>query len=389
MKSIRIILALGAFFVLGAVVIAGCGSGVSGDAIADVSGNPITKRAFAHWVFIAAKGQAAQSPGAPVIIPDPPEFKKCISTAKAAIPQLAKTPDKTIKKDCGDLFTSLRDEVMGFLIKSYWYQAEAHRQHISINNADIQKALADAKKQQGFTSDTQFQSFLKSSGQTLDDILYRVRVNQLFKKLTAKAGVGTATDAQVQAYYNTHGSQFGTPETRNIRIILTKTKAQAAAALAALNGGATWKATAAKYSTDPSTKSKGGQLIGVTQGQQDAALDRAAFAAPAQKLLGPIQGQFGFYVFKVTGTKKGTKQTLAQATPLIKQILQGQQQTSGQATVEKNALKRYQSRTKCRSGFVMVDCAGYKAPKTSTATTGAQTGPPPTTSTTPATTTGK
>ena len=53
--------ALGAFFVVG-VVAAGCGSGVPGNSVADVAGNPITLRAFHHWLFVAAKSQSAQQP---------------------------------------------------------------------------------------------------------------------------------------------------------------------------------------------------------------------------------------------------------------------------------------------------------------------------------------
>ena len=80
MKVRRSLLALGAFFVLAAAV-AGCGgSGVSGDSVADVAGNPITTQAFNHWMYVAAKSQAAQSPGAPVIVPnDPPDFNNCIN----------------------------------------------------------------------------------------------------------------------------------------------------------------------------------------------------------------------------------------------------------------------------------------------------------------------
>ena len=69
MKSLRSILALGAFFVALAVAVAGCGSsssssaGVPSDSVAVVAGNPITTKAFKHWMFVAAQGQAAQSPG--------------------------------------------------------------------------------------------------------------------------------------------------------------------------------------------------------------------------------------------------------------------------------------------------------------------------------------
>src|ERR1700693_1630354 len=78
MKRLKSIPALGAFFVLIAVAVSACGSGMPGNSVAVVAGNPITTQAFNHWMFVAAKEQAAQSPGQPVIVPnDPPNFTKC------------------------------------------------------------------------------------------------------------------------------------------------------------------------------------------------------------------------------------------------------------------------------------------------------------------------
>ena len=88
---------------------AGCGSGVPGDSVADVAGNPITTQAFNHWMYVAAKSQAAQSPGQPVIVPnDPPNFNKCIAQARKEIPQPGQDRDQdAARRDCKQLFTSL------------------------------------------------------------------------------------------------------------------------------------------------------------------------------------------------------------------------------------------------------------------------------------------
>jgi foldase protein PrsA len=369
MKSLRSILALGAFFVALAVVVAGCGSSsgsgsagaVPGDSVAVVAGNPITTKAFKHWMFVAAQGQAAQSPGSPVIIPDPPNYTQCIADARKDIPSLAKTPVKTLKTDCSQLFTTLSGQVMDFLIKAYWYQADAHKAGIKITDAQIQKALTAAKKSQ-FSTDAQFQTFLKTSGQTAQDILFRVRVNQIFQKLSAKHP-STVTQAAIASYYNSHKSQFGTPETRNMQIVLTKTLAESNAAKAALKKGQSWSAVAKKYSIDPS-KSKGGVLSGVTAGQQDSSLSKAAFAAPVNKLLGPVKSQFGYYLIEVTKINPATQRTLAQSSALIKQTLTSQLQTQSQTAVDNHAKKDWLKKTSCRKIYAMADCNGYKAPKT-------------------------
>ena len=90
-----------------------------------------------------------------------------------------------------------------------------------------------------------------------------------------------------------------------MEIVLTKTQAEANAAKAALQKGQSWTTVAKKYSIDPTTKNTGGVLNGVTAGQQDSALSKAAFAAPLNKLMGPVKGQFGYYVFEVTKVNAG------------------------------------------------------------------------------------
>jgi len=205
----------------------------------------------------------------------------------------------------------------------------------------------------------------------MDDILYRFRINEIVQKLVAKHN-STVTPAQIQSYYNAHSSQFGTQDSRNIRVVLAKNAADAAAAKKALDSGQSWAKVAKKYSTDPTTKNTGGLLTGVTKSQADPALASVAFTAPLNQITGPVKGQFGYYVFDVIKDTPATHQSLAQATPLIKQQLTSTQQQSAQTAVDSHAKKDWLSQTSCRSGYAMADCSGYTAPKT--ATTGSSTG---------------
>jgi foldase protein PrsA len=366
----RSFLALGAFFVAAAGV-AGCGSGVPGNSVADVAGNPITMQAFNHWMVVVAKSEAAQSPGTPVIVPnDPPNFNTCISAVRKEIPSLAKSPTSTLRSDCKQLFTSLSSQVMDFLITAYWYQADAAKLHVNVTNAEVQNAF-NAAKRQTFPTASGFNTYLSQTGQTVQDVLYRFKISTIVQKLQAR-DTKPITQADILAYYNSHQSQFGTPESRDMRIVLAKTAAQADAAKKALQSGQSWNTVARKYSTDPTTKNTGGLLTNVTQGQQDAALTQAAFSAPLNTLLGPVKGQFGYYVLEVTKITPATHQTLAQATPTIRSNLTNSQQQNAQALVASQAKKDWLSQTTCASQYAMADCSGYKAPKT--ATTGSSTG---------------
>jgi foldase protein PrsA len=374
-------MALGAFFVAIALAVAGCGSsgGVPSGAVASVAGNPITKRALDHWMYTYVKGNASQSPGTPVIVPnDPPAFTKCIAQARSEIPSIKKDSDTTIKGLCGRLFAQLNQTELGFLIQSYWYQAEAHKLGIKVSNAAITKELSKAKKEQGLKTQAQYTSFLKKTGYTAQDINYEIRISLLQKKLLAKHST-KVTSADIASYYKSHASTFGTPEQRNLRIVLAKNATKAKAALSALRGGKSWSTVAKKYSTDPTTKDKGGVLDGVEKGQQDAALDKAAFAAPANKLEGPVKAQFGYYVLEVTKITPATHQSLKAVSTQIKETLLQKKQQAAETAVTSAAKKAFLSRTVCATAYAMADCKGYKAPKTtSTAATGAATTPPAT-----------
>jgi foldase protein PrsA len=369
MKFRTYTLALGAFFAL-AIGISGCGSDVPGNSVADVAGNPITTQAFNHWMYVAAKGNAAQSGGsAPVIVPnDPPSFSGCIQQARKQLgAQVAKESTSQLRGECKTLFTSLSSQVMDFLIRAYWYQADAAKHHVTVTPAQVQQQF-NLEKQSQFPTASQFQSFLTQSGYTAQDLLFRTRVQVIYNKLIAKLST-PITSAQIAAYYASHKSQFGKPETRNIRIVLTKTQSQAQAALSALKSGQSWNAVAKKYSIDPTTKNKGGQLTNVSKGGEDQALAQAAFSAPVNKLIGPVKGQFGYYVVEVTKITTGTQKSLAQSIALIRQTLNTQAQTNAQNAVDKRAKKEWLSQTKCLGPYAMADCSGYKAPKGSTTST--------------------
>jgi foldase protein PrsA len=364
----RWLLALGAFFSV-AVVIAGCGSSsVPSGSVVDVSGNTITTRAFNHWMYIAAKGQTQSSPGAPLVVPnDPPDFNGCVAQVRRQVPNLSKVPSKQLKATCKQLFTSLSAQVLGVLIPAYWYQADAARHHVSVSNQAVQNALHREIRAQFGAGQSGFQNYLKQSGQTTQDVLYRVRVNLIYQKLV-KQELKPVNNSEISAYYAAHATQFGTPERRDLRVVLTKTQSAANAAKSALSNGQSWTKVAKRYSTDSATKNKGGQLTNVTEGQQDQALDKAAFSAPVGKLQGPIKSQFGYYLVEVTKIHKATHESLAKARPTIQQTLTLQARQSAQSAVDKRARKEYQSKTKCLSAYMMNDCSGYKPPKGATGT---------------------
>ncbi|MDX6656044.1 MAG: foldase protein PrsA [Solirubrobacteraceae bacterium] len=375
MKLSPRLLALCAFFVA-AIALAACGgSSIPGNSVAKVGDTPITKTDFNHWLTIAAT--SSQGQGDPDIasgkkkaeIPDAPDFTKCIAAKKATAPAPAKgqpkPTDAQFKTQCQTEYNGLRDQVLQFLISAQWIVGESKDQGIKITNTEVDKQFATTKAQ-SFPKEADFQKFLKSSGMQLTDLKFRVKVQALSDKLRTKItkGKSTVTDAQVKAYYDKNKARFAQPQRRDLKVVLTKTKAKADQALAELKGGKSFKTVAKKYSIDQASKNQGGTLLAVAKGQQEKALDDAVFKAPKGKLEGPVKTQFGYYVFEVSKITPASQQTLTQATATIKQLLQSQNQQKALDSFVKDFQKRWKDKTNCRTGFVTQDCKNAPKPKT-------------------------
>lgn len=401
MSKTRSFSALCAFFVVTAVLAACGGGGIPGDAVVKVGDSTIKKATFQHWLEIAAiSSQGAQDPTAAakgikpkVTIPDPPAFKACIANKVKTAPAPAKgqpTPNAAqYKTQCKSEYEGLRDQVLQFLISSEWITGEASDQSVKVTDQEVQKQFNTTKKQ-SFPKEADFQKFLASSGMTLNDLLFRVKLDTLSNKLRTKItkGKDQVTPAQIQAYYDKNKARFAQPERRDLRIILTKTAANAQRALSQIKAGVSFGKVAKALSVDQASKSQGGVLLAVAKGQQEKALDDAVFAAAKGKLVGPVKTNFGYYVFKVQKITPATQQSVKDATPTIKQLLASQNQQTALDTFVKDFRKKWKGKTDCRSGFVTQDCKN--APKTTSTSTAAPATAPPTTvpqTTTPTSTT--
>ena len=365
-------LALGAA-AISALAFASCG-GVSDSDVASVDGTTISKTTFNHWVSVAAN--ASQDPTAKAAgVPVPPDYLKCIASKKAAAPAPVKgQPDPTdaeYKTQCADQFTQLKDQVMTFLIRSTWLELQASEEGIDISDAKVQAEFDKARKQ-AFPAAKQYADFLKSSGQTEADLLYRQRSQMLEKAITTQVQKAskTATPDEISAYYKKNLAQFTQPATRDLNVILTKTEAEANKAKAALEGGASFASVANQYSIDATSKKAGGKLPAVAQGSQEGAFDKAIFSAPLNKVAGPVKTSLGYYVFEVTKETPKKVQTEAQAQKTIKQIVVADKGQKSLAAFGKAYQTRWKELTECQTGYIVADCNNYKAPKTPATTPG-------------------
>lgn len=395
--------ALSAVLLTGVTLTACGGGGIPGNAVVSVNGTPISTATFNHWMAVAAGSSAASAtPGqaAPkTVVPDPPTYKACIAHLEATAPKPAKGQAKptpaALKTQCEQQYTTLKQQVLAYLISANWVIGEASERGVKVSDAEVKKQFNQIKTQQ-FPKETDFQKFLASTGYTVSDLLLRVKLNSLSSKIQAKVSKEAGkkpTQKEITAYYEQHKSQYGQPEKRNILIILTKTQAEAEKAKKEIEGGKSFASVAKSSSIDPVSKAAGGSLPGVVKGQEEKALDEAVFKAQLNVLGGPIKTPFGYYIYEVKKTLPASQQALAQVQSTIQQQIKSEKQQKTLSEFIKNFRKKWEARTSCRSGYEVKDCKGYKAPATTTApATGTPTTATPQstqTTTTPTTTTKK
>jgi foldase protein PrsA len=357
-------------------LIAGCGGGIPSDAVVSANGKAITKTTFNHWMSVAAASSAASTSAAKPAPPVPPNYTACIArtAAQSKATKGAKKPtQKELKSQCEAQYKSLQQEVLGFLISSTWVLGEANSLGVKISDDEVKKQFEKIKSQQ-FPKPAEFEKFLANSGQTVSDLLLRVKLNLLSSKIQQKIvkEKSKVSQAQIAKYFKSNPKRFGVAEKRDLLIILTKTEAQAKKAKGEVESGKSFESVAKKVSIDPTTKAVGGKLPGVVKGQETKALDAAVFAAKQGTLSGPVKTPFGYYIFEVQSITPGSQQTLKQAEASIKSQLAATQQQTALSTFTKEFKKKWMGKTECRVGYVVADCKGYKAPK---GAAGAQTGP--------------
>ncbi|MCW3069192.1 MAG: peptidylprolyl isomerase [Solirubrobacterales bacterium] len=371
-KKVRLIPARGAvLFALVGLAACGGSGGIPANAVVSVGGTPITKPAFKHWMQIAAVSGASGVFAKNPVAPDPPAYTACIAHFKE-ISENKKLTAEQLKRQCESQYKSLLQQVLGFLISSQWVIGEANSLGVKVSDKEVKKQFETIKAQQ-FPKAAEFEKFLTTSGQSVSDLLLRVKLNLLSTKIQQKIlkEKTKVSQAQIDKYYNENKSRYNSPEKRNVLIIQVKTEAQAKAAKKEIESGKTFASVAKRVSIDPASKVAGGALNEVQKGQEPAGLDQALFAAAANKLSGPVKTAFGYYIYEVKTVTPATQQSLAQAQQSIKAQLNATQQRAVLAKFVKEFKDRWKAKTDCRSAFVVANCKQYKAPKTGTTSTAA------------------
>jgi hypothetical protein len=167
---------------------------VPNDAVAIVDGEPITKADYDHWFEITAR--SASATGREPVIPDPPAYARCVAALKERAGRVRgrKAPSESqLRAQCRRRDRTLRQQTMALLIQSIWFEKEAEALGIDVSDAKVEKVLRDTKRQ-SFPRKGDYERFLRATGMTQDDVLFRLRVNELGTAITRHVQRGAGKD---------------------------------------------------------------------------------------------------------------------------------------------------------------------------------------------------
>jgi peptidyl-prolyl cis-trans isomerase D len=120
----------------------------------------------------------------------------------------------------------------------------------------------------------------------------------------------TVSDDELKVIYQQNIQQYEVPDRVHVEHILLTTvgktdaevaeiKKQADSVLAQARKGANFEDLAKKYSDDPGSKAKGGDLGWLVHGQTVPEFDKAAFNTPNGEISDLVKTQYGFHIIKV------------------------------------------------------------------------------------------
>jgi parvulin-like peptidyl-prolyl isomerase len=308
------------------LVAAGCGDSdeVPADAVAVVDGTTISRSSLDGLLGRAKKSYAAQ---------------------KRAFPKAGTSE-----------YQSLQTQAVAYLVQREEYAREADKLGIDVTDQQIAKKVEEVKKQYFDGSQAKFEKGLADQGYTKatleEDIRSQLLTEGIYKKVTSDAKV---TDADVKSYYEKNRANYTVPESRSVRHILVKTKADADRIRAELANGGDFAALAKANSIDPGSKDAGGKLT-VSKGQTVAPFDKAAFSLDTNELSQPIKTQFGYHLIEpLAAVKAGSVTPFTQVKDQIKTQLESETKNTAVTKWVADVEKQYKDKVQYAAGFAPPD----------------------------------
>jgi parvulin-like peptidyl-prolyl isomerase len=217
--------------------------------------------------------------------------------------------------------TFLKDAVANEVLRQY-----AAKAGISNTDAELQLAVDEVRYSRGLESADAARQWMTENHLTPLSLQSSIDLMLLRNKLRGKIAA-----ADVAAHYAEHKLEYEAVDLYSIRV---DSQAKAAELHSQITDeGANFHVLAMEHSQDEESRHLGGYVGQLTRGAMAAGVEAAVFASRPPDVIGPIQTEKGWNLFKVT---KIHKPTLAESEDRIRLELMQQliDRLTGEATVD-------------------------------------------------------
>jgi hypothetical protein len=177
--------------------LAACGGGSSGNVVAQVGADPITKASVSHWMATLAGGDYYQLSSKRTVpeglVSEPPNYARCVARLEAAA---ASAPVKggtqtgvALLTKCRQLYQALRTQAVGYLVSARWLINLARDEGLTATDAEVTQ-LYNQLKAREFPKPAEQQQYLASRRLSLADELLIVKLDVLGQKVTQQIASG-------------------------------------------------------------------------------------------------------------------------------------------------------------------------------------------------------
>jgi foldase protein PrsA len=334
MTAVR--LTLGLLLATVALAASACGGGsdsVAAGSVASVDGTEISKAELDKLLDQAKRGYTSQNQDFP----------------KAGTPE----------------FQSLQQQYVAYLVELAEFRQAADDLGVQVTEKDVDKVENQTIKDKFDGKRAEYEKALKKAGFTAAD--YRANAlavsaltQKIFDAVTKDVKV---TDGDVFQYYNANQSQYGTPESRDVRHILVAvkdkdgnvdypaSKAKADQIYAQLKAGADFAKLAKEESADPGSKDSGGKLT-ISRGQTVPEFDEVSFDLATGELSKPVKTTYGYHIIEaVSDVRKATHTPLDKVRASIRATLLQQKRNDEMQKWLEELKKDYEGKVSYAAGY--------------------------------------
>ncbi|MDR7857243.1 peptidylprolyl isomerase [Tissierella sp.] len=161
-------------------------------------------------------------------------------------------------------------------------------------------------------------NFIKELERVKEGLIKQYALNSLLSNITA-------TEDEIENFYNQNKEKFQKPESAIASHILIDTEEKANEIIKEINEGLAFEEAATKYSSCPS-KEQGGNLGEFTRGQMVPEFEETTFSMEVDTISNPVKTQFGYHIIKLIAKNEESLSTFDEVKDQLTQQVTGMKQ---------------------------------------------------------------